>query len=66
VFYRAFNALSERPIPRDFGDFHLMDREVVRVITQLGGEYLGRIHKEVHQRPFCIMRSENKSENAEA
>jgi glycosyltransferase involved in cell wall biosynthesis len=36
AFYRLFNALSEQPIPRDVGDFRLMDREVVRVITQLG------------------------------
>jgi glycosyltransferase involved in cell wall biosynthesis len=36
AFYRVFNALSEQPIPRDVGDFRLMDREVVRVITQLG------------------------------
>ena len=36
AFYRVFNALSEQPIPRDVGDFRLMDREVVRVITTLG------------------------------
>ena len=36
AFYRLFNALAEQPIPRDVGDFRLMDREVVRVITQLG------------------------------
>lgn len=36
AFYGLFNALSEQPIPRDVGDFRLMDREVVRVITQLG------------------------------
>jgi glycosyltransferase involved in cell wall biosynthesis len=36
AFYRVFNALSEQPIPRDVGDFRLMDREVVQVITQLG------------------------------
>lgn len=36
AFYRVFNALAEQPIPRDVGDFRLMDREVVRVITQLG------------------------------
>jgi polyisoprenyl-phosphate glycosyltransferase len=36
AFYRLFNALSEQPIPHDVGDFRLMDREVVQVITQLG------------------------------
>jgi polyisoprenyl-phosphate glycosyltransferase len=36
AFYRIFNALAEQPIPRDVGDFRLMDREVVQVITQLG------------------------------
>jgi glycosyltransferase involved in cell wall biosynthesis len=36
AFYRLFNALSDQPIPRDVGDFRLMDREVVRVITQMG------------------------------
>jgi polyisoprenyl-phosphate glycosyltransferase len=36
AFYKVFNALSEQPIPRDVGDFRLMDREVVQVITQLG------------------------------
>lgn len=36
AFYLVFNALAEQPIPRDVGDFRLMDREVVQVITQLG------------------------------
>jgi polyisoprenyl-phosphate glycosyltransferase len=36
AFYRLFNALAEQPIPRDVGDFRLMDREVVKIITQLG------------------------------
>jgi len=36
AFYRIFNALAEQPIPRDVGDFRLMDREVVQVINQLG------------------------------
>lgn len=36
MFYRIFNALAEQPIPRDVGDFRLLDREVVRVINQLG------------------------------
>lgn len=36
AFYRVFNALAERPIPRDVGDFRLMDREVVEVIRQMG------------------------------
>jgi glycosyltransferase involved in cell wall biosynthesis len=36
AFYRLFNALSEQPIPRDVGDFRLMDREVVEAIRQLG------------------------------
>ena len=36
AFYRLFNAMAERPIPRDVGDFRLMDREVVQAIRQLG------------------------------
>lgn len=36
AFYRLFNVLSEQPIPRDVGDFRLMDREVVQAIRQLG------------------------------
>jgi glycosyltransferase involved in cell wall biosynthesis len=36
TFYRLFNALAEQPIPRDVGDFRLMDREVVHAIRQLG------------------------------
>ena len=36
TFYRLFNALAERPIPRDVGDFRLMDRDVVLAIRQLG------------------------------
>jgi polyisoprenyl-phosphate glycosyltransferase len=36
TFYRLFNALAEQPIPRDVGDFRLMDREVVQAIRQLG------------------------------
>jgi glycosyltransferase involved in cell wall biosynthesis len=36
AFYRLFNALAEQPIPRDVGDFRLMDREVVQAIRQLG------------------------------
>jgi glycosyltransferase involved in cell wall biosynthesis len=35
-FYCIFNALAEKPIPRDVGDFRLMDREVVQAIRQLG------------------------------
>lgn len=36
AFYRIFNALAERPIPRGVGDFRLLDREVVQAICQLG------------------------------
>lgn len=36
AFYRLFNVLAEQPIPRDVGDFRLMDREVVQAIRQLG------------------------------
>lgn len=36
AFYRLFNTMAERPIPRDVGDFRLMDREVVQAIRQLG------------------------------
>lgn len=36
TFYRLFNALAERPIPQDVGDFRLMDRDVVLAIRQLG------------------------------
>ncbi|MEL6207410.1 MAG: glycosyltransferase, partial [Pseudomonadota bacterium] len=35
-FYRLYNALAERPIPEDVGDFRLLDREVVDVLKQLG------------------------------
>lgn len=35
LFYRAFNAVSARPIPRNVGDFRLLDRHVVEAILQL-------------------------------
>jgi glycosyltransferase involved in cell wall biosynthesis len=35
AFYRLFNALADQPMPRDVGDFRLMDREVVAVINQM-------------------------------
>ena len=31
-FYRVFNALAEHNIPRDVGDFRLLDRQVVEVL----------------------------------
>ncbi|MDB5457305.1 MAG: glycosyl transferase family 2 [Caulobacter sp.] len=34
-FYRAFNALSDVPLPYNAGDFRLMDRKVVEVIRSL-------------------------------
>jgi len=36
AFYRVFNALAERPIPRDVGDFRLLDRQVVEVLRGMG------------------------------
>lgn len=35
VFYRILNRLSEHDIPHDSGDFRLLDRRVVRVLTAL-------------------------------
>jgi glycosyltransferase involved in cell wall biosynthesis len=35
AFYRAFNMLSDTPIPPDAGDFRLMDRAVVEVIRAM-------------------------------
>lgn len=36
AFYRVFNAMADRPIPQDVGDFRLFDRAVVNAICQLG------------------------------
>ena len=36
VFYRAFNALSDHPMPSDVGDFRLLDRQVVDVLRSMG------------------------------
>jgi len=35
-FYRIFNALADHPIPRNVGDFRLLDRQVVDVVRTLG------------------------------
>lgn len=35
MFYEAINALSDMDIPKDTGDFRLVDREVVEVINSL-------------------------------
>lgn len=35
-FYRVFNWLADQPIPRDVGDFRLLDRQVVDVLRTLG------------------------------
>jgi len=35
LFYRFMNAMSDRKIPEDVGDFRLMDREVVEFIATL-------------------------------
>lgn len=35
AFYRAFNLLSDTPIPPDAGDFRLMDRAVVEVVRAM-------------------------------
>lgn len=35
AFYRSHNALAERPIPPDAGDFRLMDRKVVDALCAL-------------------------------
>lgn len=36
AFYNLFNAIAERPIPSDVGDFRLLDREVVDAVASLG------------------------------
>ncbi len=36
AFYRTFNAVADRPIPVDVGDFRLLDRQVLDVVTSLG------------------------------
>lgn len=36
AFYKTFNAIAERPIPSDVGDFRLLDREVVDAVASLG------------------------------
>jgi glycosyltransferase involved in cell wall biosynthesis len=35
TFYRTFNAVSERPIPKDTGDFRLVSRRVAQAVLQL-------------------------------
>jgi glycosyltransferase involved in cell wall biosynthesis len=35
LFYRFINLLSETPIPKDTGDFRLLDRRVVEVLNQI-------------------------------
>jgi polyisoprenyl-phosphate glycosyltransferase len=35
LFYRLFERVSETPIPRDTGDFRLLDRRVVEVLSRL-------------------------------
>lgn len=35
TFYRIFNAIAERPIPLDAGDFGLMSRRVAKLIAQM-------------------------------
>lgn len=35
LFYKFVNMLSETPIPRNTGDFRLMDRRVVKVLDQI-------------------------------
>ena len=35
AFYRAFNAISERPIPKDTGDFRLVSRRVAQAVLQM-------------------------------
>ena len=34
TFYSVYNAMAERPIPRDAGDFRLLSREVVEVLNR--------------------------------
>jgi glycosyltransferase involved in cell wall biosynthesis len=33
-FYRVFNAMADRPIPQDAGDFRLLSRDVVEVLNR--------------------------------
>ncbi len=34
-FYRVFNAIADRPIPENIGDFRLMDARVIQAIRQM-------------------------------
>jgi glycosyltransferase involved in cell wall biosynthesis len=34
-FYRVFNAIAERPIPKDTGDFRLISRRVAQAVLQM-------------------------------
>lgn len=36
AFYRVLNAIAERPIPENVGDFRLIDRSAVDVVNSLG------------------------------
>ncbi len=36
AFYKIFNALADQPIPANVGDFRLLDRQVVDVLTDIG------------------------------
>ena len=42
-FYRVFNLVADHPIPRDVGDFRLLDRDVVDAIREFGER--GRFNK---------------------
>lgn len=35
LYYKIFNALADRPIPTDVGDFRLIDRQVIDIINSL-------------------------------
>ncbi|MDR0704136.1 MAG: glycosyltransferase family 2 protein [Planctomycetaceae bacterium] len=35
IFYRIFNMISEQPIPRDTGDFRLLNRNAVNAVLQM-------------------------------
>lgn len=36
MFYKVFNFLADQPIPSNVGDFRLLDRQVVEVLTSIG------------------------------
>ena len=61
VFYETLNKLSDVEIPKDTGDFRLVDKKVVDVVNNLPEHnkflrgLIGRIYEETKQRPQYII-----------